>query len=145
MREKIAPLHGKSAVLHVTQGEMKNIMKQAVDTVYKLLWLKQNDPEKYAATLQFGNRYTQYRDEPKADECWFWRPTEIRPRLHRSRDLSVVLTHDAWRDTDFSLQQSLANGREKVDLGRNLTRLPYSDQETSEGRVQLRRTAYHRY
>ena len=25
---------------------MKNIMKRAVDTVYKLLWLKQNDPEK---------------------------------------------------------------------------------------------------
>jgi hypothetical protein len=48
---------------------MKNIMKQAVDTVYKLLWLKQNDPEKYAATLEFGNRYTRFWDEPKADVC----------------------------------------------------------------------------
>ena len=33
-------------------------MKQAVDTVYKLLWMKQNDPEKYEATLKVGNRYT---------------------------------------------------------------------------------------
>ena len=46
---------------------MKNIMKQAVDTVYKLLWLKQNDPEKYEATIAFGNRYTRFWDEPKTD------------------------------------------------------------------------------
>lgn len=44
---------------------MKSIMKQAVDTVYKLLWLKQNDPEKYAATLELGKRYTRSWDEPK--------------------------------------------------------------------------------
>jgi len=37
---------------------MKNIMKQAVNTVYKLLWLKQNDPEKSKASLEFGNRHT---------------------------------------------------------------------------------------
>jgi len=42
-------------------------MKQAVDTVYKLLWLKQNDPEKYEEQLEFGNRYTRFWDEPKAD------------------------------------------------------------------------------
>jgi hypothetical protein len=30
---------GKSEYSHITQAEMKNIMKQAVDTVYKLLWL----------------------------------------------------------------------------------------------------------
>jgi hypothetical protein len=46
---------------------MKNITKQAVDTVYKLLWLKQNDPEKYERTLEFGNRYTRFWDEPKAN------------------------------------------------------------------------------
>ena len=46
---------------------MKNITKQAVETVYKLLWLKQNDPEKYQATLEFGNRYTRFWDEPKTD------------------------------------------------------------------------------
>ena len=46
---------------------MKNIMKRAVDTVYKLLWLKQNDPEKYEGELELGSRYTRFWDEPKAD------------------------------------------------------------------------------
>ena len=60
------PCAGKSEYSHITQAEMKNIMKQAVDTVYKLLWLKQNGPEKYEATLEFGNRYAR-SDEPKTD------------------------------------------------------------------------------
>ena len=58
---------GNSGYSHITQDEMKNIMKQAVDTVYKLLWLKLNDPEKYEATLEFGNRYTRVWDEPNTD------------------------------------------------------------------------------
>ena len=58
---------GKSEYSHITQAEMKNIMKQAVDAVYKLLWLKRNDREKYEATLEFGNRYTRFWDEPKTE------------------------------------------------------------------------------
>ncbi|SRR5260370_5641970 len=58
---------GKSEYSHITQAEMKNIMKQAVDTVYKLLWLKQNDSEKYEATLELGNQYTRFWDDPKMD------------------------------------------------------------------------------
>lgn len=58
---------GKGEYSHITQGEMKNIMKRAVDTVYKLLWLKQHDPDKYEATIEFGNRHTRSWDEPKAD------------------------------------------------------------------------------
>ena len=46
---------------------MKNIMKHAVDTVYKMLWLKQYDPEEYEAKLEFGNRYTRFWDDPKMD------------------------------------------------------------------------------
>jgi len=53
---------GKSEYSHITQDEMKNIMKQAVDTIYKLLLLKQNDPEKYDATVELGSRYTQLWD-----------------------------------------------------------------------------------
>jgi len=56
---------GKPEYSHITQDEMKNIMKQAVDTVYNLLWLKQNDPEKYAKTLEFGNRCTRLWDDPR--------------------------------------------------------------------------------
>jgi hypothetical protein len=58
---------GKAEYSHITQDEMNNIMKRAVDTVYKLLWLKQNDPEKYEATIVYGNRHTRFWDEPKAD------------------------------------------------------------------------------
>ena len=58
---------GKVEYSKITQDEMKNIMKRAVDTVYKLLWLKQNDLERYEATIEFGNRHTRLWDEPKAD------------------------------------------------------------------------------
>jgi hypothetical protein len=58
---------GKSEYSHITQAEMKNIMKRAVDTVYKLLWLKQNDPERYDTTIELGSRYTRLWYEPKAD------------------------------------------------------------------------------
>jgi hypothetical protein len=58
---------GKSEYSHITQAEMKNMMKQAVDTVYKLLWLKRNDLGKYEAALELGNRYARVWDEPKTD------------------------------------------------------------------------------
>lgn len=58
---------GKTEYSHITEAEMKNIMKNAVDTVYKLLWIKKNDPEKYEASLEFGNRYTRSWDEPKTE------------------------------------------------------------------------------
>jgi hypothetical protein len=57
---------GKSEYSHITPAEMKNIMKQAVGTVYKLLWLKRNDPGKYEAALEFGNRHTRFWDELKS-------------------------------------------------------------------------------
>lgn len=56
---------GKSEYSHITQAEMKNIMKKAVDTFYELLWLKQNDPQKYEASIELGNRYTRSWDAPK--------------------------------------------------------------------------------
>ena|ERR1700730_15387738 len=56
---------GKLEYSHITQDEMKNIMKHAVDTVYNLLWLKQNDPEKYAEKLQYGDRCTKSWDDPR--------------------------------------------------------------------------------
>ena len=58
---------GKSEYSHITQDEMKNIMKQAVDALYNLLWLKQNDPEKYVKTLELGGRYARLWDDPAAD------------------------------------------------------------------------------
>ncbi len=57
---------GKPEYSRLTEAEMKNIMKNAVDTLYKLLWMKKNDPEKYAASIELGSRYTRSWDDPKA-------------------------------------------------------------------------------
>ena len=65
--KKCPTCSGKSEYEHITQAEMKNIVKKAVDAVYKLLWLKQNDPEKYEATLVLGKLYTWSWDEPEGD------------------------------------------------------------------------------
>lgn len=56
---------GKPEYSRITQAEMKSIMKNAVDTVYKLLWMKKNDPEKYEASIGCGNQYTRSWDDPK--------------------------------------------------------------------------------
>jgi hypothetical protein len=44
---------------------MKRIMKAAVNTVYSLLWKKDNDSEAYAKSLVLGARYTQRWDDPE--------------------------------------------------------------------------------
>lgn len=40
-------------------------MKSAVDRVYKLLWLKDHDPDGYQEQIAFGSHYTSRWDEPK--------------------------------------------------------------------------------
>jgi hypothetical protein len=59
---------GKPEYSHITQGEMKNIMKAAVDALYNLLRLKENDPEKYAKSLEYGNQSTRSWDDPSASQ-----------------------------------------------------------------------------
>jgi hypothetical protein len=44
---------------------MKLVMKSAVDRVYALLTLKDEDPEQYESRIQFGERYTRSWDEPR--------------------------------------------------------------------------------
>ncbi|HWW13065.1 MAG TPA: hypothetical protein VN310_00260 [Candidatus Dormibacteraeota bacterium] len=56
---------GKSEYSHITDAEMENINKRAVNVLYKLLWLKRNDPEKYQEQIEFGKRYTRFWDEPE--------------------------------------------------------------------------------
>lgn len=57
---------GKPEYSRITDAEMKNIMKNAVNALYKFLWMKKNDPEKYEASIELGNRYTRSWDDPKA-------------------------------------------------------------------------------
>ena len=40
-------------------------MKSAVDRVYALLTLKDENPEQYESRIQFGERYTRSWDEPR--------------------------------------------------------------------------------
>jgi hypothetical protein len=56
---------GESGYSHITQAEMKNFNKEAANALYRLFWLKKNDPEKYQTELEFGERYTRSWDEPE--------------------------------------------------------------------------------
>jgi hypothetical protein len=55
---------GKPEYSHVAQQEMKRIMKNAVDHVYRLLCLKENDPAKYEVMIDLGAKYTTAWDDP---------------------------------------------------------------------------------
>ena len=54
-----------SAYSRISDEEMKGIIKAAVNTVYSLLWKKDNDSEAYAKSLALGARYTQHWDDPE--------------------------------------------------------------------------------
>ena len=49
----------------ISDAEMKQIMKAAVDRVYSLLLLREKDPSRYAALIQFGESIAASWDEPK--------------------------------------------------------------------------------
>lgn len=57
---------GKEKYSHITDGDMKRIMKNAVDKVYALLWLKEHDPEKYRVIVDVSAHYASEWDEPKS-------------------------------------------------------------------------------
>jgi hypothetical protein len=50
---------------HISDEEIKSIMKTAVDTVYRLLWQREFDPEKFQRNITFGLRYTKNWDHPE--------------------------------------------------------------------------------
>ena len=54
-----------SAYSRISDEEMRRIMKAAVNTVYSLLWKKENDSEAHAKSLVLGARYTEHWDEPE--------------------------------------------------------------------------------
>jgi hypothetical protein len=58
------PAPATLGISHITQDEMKRIMRNAVDNIYRLLWLRENDPEKYEAQIELGDRYTSAWDDP---------------------------------------------------------------------------------
>src|SRR5437870_1577243 len=54
---------GQSGYSRITDEEMKRIMQNAVDHVYALLCLKNDNPEKYDSEIRFGESYTTNWDE----------------------------------------------------------------------------------
>ena len=60
---------GDPTYSHVTDAEMKNLMKHAVDRVYELLSLKANHPQEYAVRINFGALYTARWDDPAGLLC----------------------------------------------------------------------------
>jgi len=55
---------------HLTNDEMKLIMKSAVNRMCKLLWIKTLAPAKYQTQIELGAAYTTNWDEPEFDETF---------------------------------------------------------------------------
>ena len=55
---------GNPEYSHITQEEMRSIMKTAVDRMYTYLVMKESDKAAYDALLSFGEKYTKAWDEP---------------------------------------------------------------------------------
>ena len=60
-----AACSGKPEISHISDEEMKTLMKSAVNTLYWLLWLREHDPSTYEEKLALGRRYTQLWDDPE--------------------------------------------------------------------------------
>ena len=56
---------GKSDISHISDEEMKRLMKSAVNALYRLLWMREHDPRSYDEQLALGRRYTLHWDDPE--------------------------------------------------------------------------------
>jgi hypothetical protein len=59
---------GQAGFSRISDADMKRIMKNAVDHVYALLCLKDENPAEYESRITFGERYTAHWDEPSPVE-----------------------------------------------------------------------------
>jgi hypothetical protein len=56
---------GIQNISHISDEEMKEMMKSAVNTLYRLLWQRENDPAAYLKILAFGERNNINWDDPE--------------------------------------------------------------------------------
>ena len=56
---------GDTEYSHISQEEMKLIMKSAVNQVYRLLRMKADDPDGYERQIAQGERFTRNWDDPE--------------------------------------------------------------------------------
>ena len=66
---------GNSGFSHISDVEMKQIMKAAVSAMYRLLWQREHDPKAYLKSMTFGERYTLHWDDPDIE----WPQAEASP------------------------------------------------------------------
>jgi hypothetical protein len=55
---------GKIGYSRITDDEMKAIMQNAVDHVYKFSVMKKTDPARYRNLLKYGNEVARQWDDP---------------------------------------------------------------------------------
>lgn len=60
-----AVCHGNPEISHISDEEMKAIMKSAVSSLYRLLWQRNSDPVAYKENLALGRRHTLHWDDPE--------------------------------------------------------------------------------
>ena len=56
---------GNQSISHVSDEEIKAIIKSAVNTLYRLLWQRDYDLVAYNENLALGRRYTLHWDDPE--------------------------------------------------------------------------------
>jgi hypothetical protein len=56
---------GRAGFSRITDDEVKAIIKHAVNYVYQLLVLRDENPTEYESKIQFGERYTANWDKPE--------------------------------------------------------------------------------
>lgn len=60
---------GKAEISHISDEEMKNLMKSAVNALYRFLWLRNHDPRSYEEQMVFGRRYSAHWDDPEISQA----------------------------------------------------------------------------
>ncbi len=56
---------GKTEIFHISDEEMRRLMKSAVNALYRLLWQREYDPAHYQENMTLGRRYTLHWDDPE--------------------------------------------------------------------------------
>jgi hypothetical protein len=56
---------GNRKISHISDEELKAIVKSAVNTLYRLLWQRDCDPDAYNEKLALGRRFTLHWDDPE--------------------------------------------------------------------------------
>src|SRR5712675_544936 len=59
---------GNREISHITDEEIKAIIKSAVNTSYRRLWRRDADPVAYNEKLALGRRFTLHWDDPELKE-----------------------------------------------------------------------------